>query len=208
MIEEEFIGSLKNYTVDGEQRQIMWSEVEKNYSRPDRHYHNLTHLNSMLTELNLYKDKFNNWDTIIFAIVYHDLVYNTLKSNNEERSAEMAIKRLTKIAFPEKEITFCAQLIHATKKHEPGDQETNLFTDADLSILGADPETYKAYSKQIRLEYSIYPDLIYNPGRKKVLTHFLKMHKIYKTNDFSDRYEQNAKTNIQTELNSLTNGLI
>jgi predicted metal-dependent HD superfamily phosphohydrolase len=208
MIKKEFIDSLKNYTVDSEQRLTMWNEVEKNYSKSDRHYHNLTHLNSMLTELKLYKGKFNNWDTIVFAIVYHDLVYNTLKSKNEEQSAEVAIKRLTKIAFPEKLITFCSQLILATKKHEPSDSETNLFTDADLSILGSDPETYKAYSKQIRLEYSIYPDMMYNPGRKKVLTHFLKMDNIYKTNEFSDRYEQNAKTNLQTELNSLTNGTI
>ena len=84
MIKEEFIDSWKNYAVDSEQRLTMWNEVERNYSKSDRHYHNLTHLNSMLTELKLHKDKFNNWDTIIFAIVYHDLVYNTLKSNNEE----------------------------------------------------------------------------------------------------------------------------
>lgn len=208
MIKEEFIESLTNYTADSEQRLTMWNEIEKNYSKPNRHYHNLTHLNSMLTNLKLYKDKFTNWDTIIFAIVYHDLVYSALKSNNEERSAELATKRLTNIAFPVKEITFCGQLILATKRHEPSDPETNLFTDADLSILGSDPENYKAYSKQIRLEYSIYPDMIYNPGRKKVLTHFLKMDNIYKTNEFSDRYEQNARTNMQTELNSLTNGTI
>jgi predicted metal-dependent HD superfamily phosphohydrolase len=208
MIKEEFINSLKNYTVDSEQQLTMWNEIEKNYSKPNRHYHNLAHLNSMLAELKLHKEKFNNWDTIIFAIVYHDLIYNTLKSNNEERSADVAIKRLTKIAFPEKEATFCGHLIHATKKHEPGDFETNLFTDADLSILGADPETYKAYSKQIRLEYSIYPDMMYNPGRKKVLTHFIHMDNVYKTNDFAERYEQNAKANLQTELNSLTNGTI
>ncbi len=88
------------------------------------------------------------------------------------------------------------------------DFETNLFTDADLSILGSDPDTYKVYSKQIRREYSIYPEIIYNPGRKKVLTHFLKMDKIYKTEEFSDRYELNARINIQTELNSLTNGTV
>lgn len=207
MIKEEFLECLKKYTSDNEQR-TMWNEVEKNYSKSDRHYHNLAHLNSMLTELKPYKDKFDNWDTIIFAITYHDLIYNSLRSNNEERSAKIAINRLTDISFPEKLITLCGQLILATKKHEPSDPVTNLFTDADLSILGSDSETYKEYSKQIRREYSIYPDIIYNPGRKKVLTHFLKMENIYKTKEFSDRYELNAKINIQTELNSLTNGTI
>ncbi len=143
MIKQEFIESLKNYTTDSEQQLALWNEVEKNYSKSDRHYHNITHLNSMLTELKIYKDKFDNWDTIIFAIAYHDLIYNSLKGNNEERSAEMAIKRLTNISFPEKLITSCEKLILATKKHEPSDSETNLFTDADLSILGFDSETYK-----------------------------------------------------------------
>jgi predicted metal-dependent HD superfamily phosphohydrolase len=182
----------------------MWNEVEKNYSKPDRHYHNLTHLNAMLTELKPHQDKFDEWNTIIFAITYHDLIYSSLKSNNEEKSAEIAIKRLSNISFPEKLIAFCAHLIHATKKHEPSDPITNLFTDADLSILGSDSTTYKEYARQIRLEYSIYPDIIYNPGRKKALIHFLDMDNIYKTREFYDKYELNAKANIQSELDSLT----
>ena len=203
MIQQEFLVSLNNYTSDSERQLAMWSEIQKNYSEPNRHYHNLAHLNSILAELKIHQDKFSNWDTIIFTIVYHDFVYNTLKSNNEERSAEAAIKRLNHISFPEKLIVFCSNLILATNKHEPDDSETNLFTDADLSILGSDSETYTLYSKQIRREYSIFPDLVYNPGRKKVLTHFLNMNTIYKTKEFSDKYELAARANLQTELNAL-----
>ena len=169
MIKQEFLESVRKYTTDRNQQRTMWTEVEKNYSKSDRYYHNLVHLNSMLTELRMHKDKFDSWDTIIFAITYHDLVYSSLRSDNEERSAEIASKRLSSISYPENLIAFCRQLILATKKHEPSDQETNLFTDADLAILGSDPEAYQAYSKQIRREYSIYPDMVYNAGRKKVL---------------------------------------
>lgn len=203
MIQQEFLVSLNNYTSDSERQLAMWSEIQKNYSEPNRHYHNLAHLNSILAELKIHQDKFSNWDTIIFTIVYHDFVYNTLKSNNEERSAEAAIKRLNHISFPEKLIVFCSNLILATNKHEPDDSETNLFTDADLSILGSDSGTYTLYSQQIRREYSIFPDLVYNPGRKKVLTHFLNMNTIYKTKEFSDKYELAARANLQTELNAL-----
>jgi predicted metal-dependent HD superfamily phosphohydrolase len=206
MIKQAFLESLNNYVSNSEQPLNMWNEVERNYTRYERHYHNLSHLNSLLTELEMYKSKFSNWDAIVFAIAYHDLVYNVLKSDNEERSARIAIKRLSTISFPLKLTIFCGQLIRATKRHESGDLETNLFTDADLSILGSDLPTYEAYSKQIRSEYSIYPEILYNPGRKKVLTHFLKMSNIYKTKEFSDRYELAARTNIQTELSSLING--
>jgi predicted metal-dependent HD superfamily phosphohydrolase len=203
MIKQEFLRSLKNYTTDSELQLTMWSEIQKNYSEPNRHYHNLAHLNSMLTELEIHQDKFFHWDAIVFAIVYHDFVYDVSKNNNEEQSAAIALQRLKQIVAPEQLITFCKHLILATKNHESSDMETNLFTDADLSILGSDAEAYQTYTRQIRLEYSIFPDLEYNPGREKMLTHFLNMKYIYKTKEFSDKYELRARANLHAELNAL-----
>jgi predicted metal-dependent HD superfamily phosphohydrolase len=204
MIKDEFLKSLSNYSTDNHQQLKLWNEIEKSYSKSDRHYHNLTHLESLLDELTIHKTKFASWDAIVFAIAYHDIVYNTVKSNNEERSADVAIKSLTDISCPGNTIERCGKLVRATKKHEPADNETNLFTDADLSILGSDSETYNDYVRKIRREYSIYPDLVYNPGRKKVLLHFLEMEYLFKTKEFSDKYELSAKANILSELKSLT----
>jgi len=203
MIKEEFIGSLKNYSSDGVMHLAMWGSIEKEYTDNRRHYHTLNHLNAMVKELVGYKFKFSNWDVVVFAIAYHDVVYNALKSNNEELSAEFARNELTKITVPENLVVQCEQLILATKKHAVIDFETNLFTDADLSILGASSEMYKLYTNQIRMEYAIYPDLIYNPGRRKVLRHFLGMDQIFKTNEFTAAYELQARSNLQAELNSL-----
>ena len=203
MIKTEFLKSLENYSTDSIQNFTMLERIEKEYTSSNRHYHTLNHLDNLLTELADNKEKFASWDVIVFAIAYHDVVYNTLKSNNEEKSAEFARKELTKISVPENLIIRCEQLILATKKRTYADFETNLFTDADLSILGATPEVYKLYSNQIRKEFSIYPDLVYNPGRRKVLKHFLDMEKIFKTNEFAIAYESKARINLQTELNSL-----
>lgn len=208
MIKEEYLKSLRVYTSDSNLLASMWSDIEKSYSKSGRHYHTIAHLDNLLNELLPIKNRFENWHTIVFAITYHDFIYNTLKNNNEEKSAALAVKQLKAIAFPDGQISFCKQLILATKKHEASDEKINLFTDADLSILGADSETYKTYTKQIRLEYSIYPDLVYKPGRKKVLMHFLGMKAIYKTTEFAQRYESAARVNLQTELNTLTNGTI
>jgi predicted metal-dependent HD superfamily phosphohydrolase len=95
-------------------------------------------------------------------------------------------------------------MILATKEHQRSDDETNLFTDADLSVLGADRETYLLYVQQIRAEYSIYPDILYNPGRKKVLEHFLNMENIFKTNEFRTKYESAARKNLEAEIRLLT----
>lgn len=56
---------------------------------------------------------------------------------------------------------------------------------------------------QVRKEYSIYPDLLYKPGRKKVLQHFLQMERIFKTQVFYDKYETQSRRNLEKELNQL-----
>jgi predicted metal-dependent HD superfamily phosphohydrolase len=202
-MKELFINSLKKFVSNEETQILFWNEIEKNYSSPNRHYHSLIHLDNLVVELSPYQDRFSNLDVIVFAIAYHDIVYNTLKSDNEEKSADLAVKRLKEISFPENLIAQCKAIILATKKHEMADEVRNLFTDADLSILGSEPKTYKLYTQQIRKEYKIYPNLIYNPGRKKVLNHFLKMEKIFKTKEFSMKYESQARMNLNEELSAL-----
>lgn len=203
MIKETFFEILEKYSSDKFFNQRLWEEVEKNYSHSGRHYHTLTHLDNLLGELIPFKNQFSDWDAVIFAIVYHDVVYNTLKSNNEEKSAVSSVNTLTPLAVPANTIRLCEKFILATKHHEAKDEETNLFTDADLSILGSESSMYMQYASQIRKEYSIYPDLIYNPGRKKVLQHFLSMKSIFKSEEFASRYEAQARVNLEQELSLL-----
>jgi len=57
---------------------------------------------------------------------------------------------------------------------------------------------------KIRKEYKVYPDIIYKPGRRKVVQHFLAMERIYKTDYFFVRLEQQAKENLTKELTLLS----
>ncbi len=203
MIKEEFINSLDHYAKDDPRIRGLWDEVVKNYNNSKRHYHNLAHIENLLRELLPFKTSFESWDAVVFTIVYHDIVYNTLKANNEEKSAHLAEKRLNMFHIPQHVINRCKSFILATKKHQTADIETNLITDADLSILGAESDRYIQYSQQIRKEYSIYPDILYYAGRKKVLLHFLLMDKIFKTDSFYSSYEASARNNLQNELSEL-----
>jgi len=204
MLKESFITLLKNYTSDINLVHKYWHELEGAYSQKGRHYHTLAHLEKMLVELNNIKAKIQDWDTVLFSLYYHDAVYNVLKSDNEEQSAEFAQTRLKAIDVPLPIIDTCYKQIIATKKHAFSDNtDTNYFTDADLSILGKDSETYTTYTQQVRKEYSIYPDLFYKPGRKKVLQHFLEMDSIFKTDYFFTKYETAAKQNLSKELETL-----
>jgi len=147
------------------------------------------------------KAQIAHWDMVLFALFYHDIIYKATRKDNEEKSAALAARRLQSISVPATTIKSCTTTIEATKNHAPGpDADTDYFTDADLAVLGQEWPVYADYCKRIRKEYAIYPDLVYKPGRKKVLQHFLKMERIYKTDYFFANFENQARQNIQREL--------
>ncbi|RYU95816.1 hypothetical protein EWM59_10395 [Emticicia agri] len=204
LVKETYIGLLQNYTSDTHLINTYWSEIEKAYMNKDRHYHTLAHLENMLKELTEVQDQMNDWHTVLFSLYYHDIVYHVMKSNNEEQSAELAQKRLQALSVPTTVIENCYKQIIATKKHILSQEsDTNFFIDADLSILGKDWLYYEEYTQRVRKEYSFFPDMVYKPGRKKVLRHFLDMEQIFKTPYFFDKYEAKARQNIQKEIDLL-----
>jgi predicted metal-dependent HD superfamily phosphohydrolase len=203
-LKDTFLNLLTKYNEQSTFANQLWEEIEKSYSGSKRYYHTLTHLDHLLEQLTEVKHTIKNWDATLFSLYYHDIVYNTLKSDNEEKSAALAEKRMGQVRIPTELIENCKVQILATKSHlKEIDEDTNYFTDADLSILGQSPEVYTQYYKNIRKEYSIYPDIIYNPGRKEVLKIFLEMGRIFKTNFFHAKFEKQAKKNLQAELDLL-----
>lgn len=204
MIKSNYIELLKEFGVNSNSAEELWNEINYNYSKKNRHYHNLKHLKDLYNQLANVKDKIHNWQVILFTLYYHDIIYISTQKDNEEKSAELASKRMKEIGVQESDVKLCYEQIIATKSHsENSESDTNYFTDADLSILGRTPTKYKTYCSNIRKEYSIYPDFLYKKGRKKVVNHFLSMKKIFKTDEFYNRYEEQAKLNLQQELKSL-----
>jgi len=204
LLKETFTELLSIYNATPETIGKLWAEIEEQYSGKKKHYHTLQHLRHLLLELQAVKGEIKSWETVCFSLYYHDIIYNAVKSDNEEQSAELAGKRMQQLDLPDAIIRNCKSQILATKKHlESGDSDTDYFTDADLAILGQDWETYSHYCSNVRKEYAFYPDMVYNAGRRKVLKHFLEMDKIFKTKHFQEKYETQAKLNIFKELRFL-----
>ncbi|WP_318849275.1 hypothetical protein [Chryseobacterium sp. JV558] len=183
---------------------ILWKEIETKYSEKGRHYHNLLHLENMFSELEAVKSNISDFTAISFSVFYHDVIYDATSKINEEKSAAKAEKRLAELHLDKNTISIISEQILATKSHQKsGHEDTNYLLDADLSVLGKDFKTYLEYTQNIRKEYSIYPDFLYKPGRKKVLKHFLELESIFKTEYFKKKYEVQAKENIAAELRLL-----
>ncbi|MHC0447660.1 HD domain-containing protein [Flavobacterium sp. 3-218] len=180
-----------------------WLDLEKAYCKKSRHYHNLTHLQEMITSFEEYRDQLQNPNEILFAIFYHDFVYSASKKDNELKSAEYALSVLGEKSSLNKKLVFdaiCATQHHAYNANE----DINWLIDFDLKILAKDWEDYKIYFEQIRKEYRIYPDFLYKPGRAKALKHFLEYEFIFQTDQFRSLYEDQARANIEKEISLLT----
>ncbi len=175
-----------------------WQFLKKSYQGKKRHYHNLNHIKAMLFSFLKYKDTIENPDEVLYAIFYHDIIYKATRKDNEQKSAQYAVKILPQNAVVDQE--FVLEAIVATQKHENEKKDIQWLLDFDLKVLGSDWEEYLEYTKQIRKEYCIYPDFLYKQGRKKALEHFLERDRIYYSQPFFEKYEKQARKNILQEI--------
>lgn len=200
-LQEKFTDLCLPFSKDQKLINGFWKEIETKYTERGRHYHNLFHLENMFLELENVKNKITDFNSVSFSVFYHDIIYDATSKSNEEKSALYAADRLHKLNLDEDLISNINTQILATKSHQKSeDTDTDYLLDADLSILGKDLPVYMEYTRKIRKEYAIYPDLLYKPGRKKVLRHFLELDTIFKTEDFRNKYELKARENMTTEL--------
>src|SRR5262245_45736476 len=135
------------------------AELAALYESPDRHYHGLAHIESLLALAREHRAGLSDPDAVEAAIWFHDAIYDSRKRDNEEKSAELAVQRLSGRAAPDR-VARIEAMIKATATHQVpnfGDEaarrDAALFLDFDLSILGAAAERYDAYERAVRLEY-------------------------------------------------------
>ncbi|CAM1356539.1 HD domain-containing protein [Tenacibaculum halocynthiae] len=202
-LKNRFKNLVSAYTSNKDLIDSFWNTLENNYTEKHRVYHNFSHLEELFTYFDTYKVELKNADIVSFSIFYHDIIYNIWKKDNEEKSALVSLDQLSKINLSSDFLENIHQQIIATKTHDAIDNDTKWMIDFDLAILGTSSEVYSNYSKLIRNEYKLVPNLLYKKGRKKILQHFIDKPFIYATNEFRRLYENQAKLNLTNELNAL-----
>ena len=86
---------------------------------------------------------------------------------------------------------------------EPVGIDAQVLVDADLSILGAQPARFQEYEAQVRSEYAWVPDTMFRTTRAKILKELLGRPHLYSTAHFRERYETQARHNLQLSLGYL-----
>lgn len=185
-------------------RMELHADLRKRYSEPHRAYHTLHHVAECLQLLEQTQALARNGALLELAIWFHDAVYDPRKSDNEQRSADWAQGELRRaggsVALQEELVA----LILVTR-HDgvPQTEDEQLLSDIDLAILGSGALRFDEYEQQVRQEYRHVPTKQFKQGRRRVLTGFLERDRLYGTEWFRTRREQQARDNLQRSLTRL-----
>jgi len=180
-------------------------DLLERWAEPQRRYHTLDHLVTVLartTELTVYA---HDPDTVALAAWFHDAVYRPDRSENEERSAALAVRALTEAGVGQDRAAEVARLVRLTVDHDPadGDADGEVLCDADLAVLAGDPAQYAAYAAAVREEFAFVPDDAFRAGRSDILRRLLDLPRLFRTDYGRDQWEGVARRNIATELELL-----
>jgi len=189
-----------------------YTELLSLYGGAQRSYHNLVHIVHSLREMDSVKDLIQNPDQVEFAIWHHDSVYNfhvkgneKNVKNNEEKSAELAEKRLSKAGLTKQFIDNVTKLILATRHKEiPQKEDAKYICDIDLAIFGKSQKEFDEYERDIRKEYNSFSEKQFKRGRSIVLKKYLCKDSIYSTDFFREKYQAQARKNLKRSLAKLS----
>lgn len=182
---------------------LIFPSLVARYREPHRRYHTLDHILYMLA---LYEggEAFPALserlrEAVGYAIWYHDAIYDTMKSDNEEKSADLLRWDLAGYV-DHTTINIASRLVLSTKTHVPAFVDECVLSDLDLAILGAPRSRYEQYVDQVRREWPQAPWQRWKEGRKVILQEFYDREAIFYY--LTDR-EKQAKENLAWELAKL-----
>lgn len=180
-------------------------DLMERYAEPHRSYHNTFHVVCVVRDSSALADAFafttEERAILALAACAHDVVYDSKPGDDERASAAWARERLA--GLEEAHIARVESLVLATITHSSDDPLAHVLLDADLAILGSEPEHYDRYSAAVRQEYSQYDDATWRAGRAKVLTTLLHREDLYVTEPARRLWDGAARSNLARELQSL-----
>jgi len=176
------------------------------WQEPQRHYHTLTHLTTVLDHVDTLEEYAGDPDVVRLAAWFHDAVYLPDRSENEERSARLAERALPEAGVPQDRTAEVARLVRLTVTHDPAgdDRDGQVLCDADLAVLAAPPSAYAAYTAAVREEYHFVPNDAFRAGRAAILRQLLDLPRLFRTPYGKEKWEATARYNLAAELEMLS----
>ena len=179
-------------------------ELITRYSEPHRRYHTTRHLDECFSKLAEVQSFAEHPSEVEVALWYHDAIYEKRSSRNEAKSAELAVRGVQAAGLSPETAARISTLILATRHAAvPRGADEQVIVDVDLAILGAGADRFDEYEMQVREEYSWVPGFLYRRERRRILKEFLGRPTIFNTALFRERYESQARANLERSLEKL-----
>lgn len=189
---------VRELKLDNDTAKILYNDLVFRYTN-GRVYHGLDHITDCIDQYNKIKHLLFDRTSVILALLYHDIIYNTRSSDNEFRSAEY-MKILLAPTFDSNKIEKVYHYILATKDHgKTIDMDLKYILDIDMSILGSNHKKFMKYDRLIAQEY-IWVDA-YRAKRITFFENIIKNGTIFQTIFFSKKYERQAQQNLKMAIN-------
>ncbi|MBP9891802.1 MAG: hypothetical protein KBG84_07830 [Planctomycetes bacterium] len=172
-------------------------ELTRRYLEPHRRYHTLAHVAHMLHgahEAAVSEGKILS-DEQIYAVWFHDAIYDPRSHDNEEQSAELAVRLLNAHGWDKARIETVRKIVLDTKHHEPHVDASKAVIDADLQTLALPWDGYNKIGRMIREEYAHVTDEQWKQGRSSFFQTWLDRPRIYYT-PWGAKLEKQARENL------------
>jgi predicted metal-dependent HD superfamily phosphohydrolase len=184
--------------------QDVLAELIQAYSSADRFYHNLTHLGDCLASFARTKSLAARPEEVELALWFHDAVYDTHRSDNEQRSADWVQAVIRGAGLRVDLAEQVSGLILATRHTAAAEtSDAQLIVDVDLAILGTEADVFWKYEENIRKEYAWVPESLFRQQRSKILRGFLGRTQIYYHKQYREALEEKARRNLQQAIAKL-----
>jgi pantetheine-phosphate adenylyltransferase len=143
----------------------MWNESH-------RAYHNQNHLLDLINQINENKSKFEShkdYEKMVLCALFHDCVYDPMRNDNEEKSAEFFVNCCQEKS---QDVLDIKQMILDTKTHESTTPLSEEFNQLDMNIVERDFDQLLEWENGIAFEYKAYGEM-YKMGRLQFLESLL-----------------------------------
>ena len=182
----------------------LYRDVLLRYSEPHRHYHTGQHLAECFEKVQDIISLAEHPAEVRVGLWFHDAIYDTRRHDNEQQSADWARSAARELGARSENAQRIHDLIMFTRHSAaPVGVDAHVLVDADLSILGALPARFREYEAQVRSEYAWVPDEMFRTTRAQILKELLDRSHLYSTAYFQERYEAQARRNLQHSLQYL-----
>ena len=182
------------------------ADLRARHGNAGRAYHDWRHVEEMLALHREVEGMLCDPDAVLLAILFHDAVYDPGAPDNEERSAEL-LREQAEGHHPAATMERAARMVLATIRHELPEAideseraDMAHFLDMDLARLGAPPERFADYGRQIRREHPHLAEDEFRAARMAALRRFAEREHIYLSDWGRARFEKQARKNLAAAL--------